>query len=209
MELAICVADPSVSDGSEAEIRGLPFGEAETERLLAIKNPSARRQSVCARLALHPLLLEKGIPPLPITRTANGKPCFAGNGNLHFSLSHSPLLVAAALSDEPVGIDVETERRGRDETAIVRRFFTEEEQRLWAQAPTSERFYALWTKKEAAAKLDGGGLLGARNSDCVIRTFRLMHGDTPVFLSIAANRPIETIRWIFYKKELIIDELPN
>ena len=209
MTIDVCLADPTQIDGSEAEICSLPFGETEKKRLLAIGNSASRRQSVCALQALAALLDQAHVSPLPITREAGEKPCFIGGTTHHFNLSHTPSLVAAALADAPVGIDVERMGKERNEAAIVRRFFDTRERALWEANPTRECFYALWTKKEAAAKLYGEGLLQSGQHDCHRRTFRLLCGEEIFFLSLASEFPIEAVRWILPEKELTIDEVSN
>jgi len=43
----------------------------------------------------------------PIEKTANGKPFFPGRPDIHFSLSHTKTHVLCAISDTPVGCDIE------------------------------------------------------------------------------------------------------
>lgn len=82
--------------------------------------------------------------------TAQGKPlCDTLPG---FSISHSDELVACALSDQgTVGLDVE--RLRPIEPARFARVFSATEQ-AWI-GDDSDRFFDLWTRKEAAVKLSG------------------------------------------------------
>ncbi|EAU43286.1 putative 4'-phosphopantetheinyl transferase [Fulvimarina pelagi HTCC2506] len=82
---------------------------------------------------------------------------------LFFNLSHTRGLVALVVGGmEDIGVDVETIARGAPERDVARRFFTEGEAD-WIDAGTgeidrTERFFALWTLKEAYIKARGMGL---------------------------------------------------
>ena len=85
----------------------------------------------------------------------NGKPFFAWEGAPFFSLSHSGSYVAFAVSDSPIGIDVEdlSVHRKTDHRKIAQRFFTANETE-WI-GDDRERFFRVWTFKEAYAKATG------------------------------------------------------
>jgi 4'-phosphopantetheinyl transferase len=80
---------------------------------------------------------------------------------LRFNLSHAPGLLACAVSEGlPIGVDVEEERE-RPFLPIAADFFAPPEraalERLRPEA-RRERFFALWTLKEAYIKARGMGL---------------------------------------------------
>jgi 4'-phosphopantetheinyl transferase len=90
-----------------------------------------------------------------------GKPFLPDISGIHFNISHAGNYVTCAVSDSPVGIDVETtdhkgylEVAGRyfakDELLYVQSFQNESEQR--------KAFAEIWTMKEAYIKRDGRGL---------------------------------------------------
>jgi 4'-phosphopantetheinyl transferase len=88
-------------------------------------------------------------------------PAGAGRPPLQFNLAHSGHVVAVAVAgpDTDVGIDVEALQDGFDWLPARRHVFTDAE---WgttdaAGDPAAERF-ALWARKEAAAKTTGHGL---------------------------------------------------
>ena len=103
-------------------------------------------------LALH------GISPLPsVARTEKGKPYFPDRPGLHFSLSHTKGAALCALSDAPVGADMEPIRPRRE--TLWKFCMTEEEfSRFQAQGGGWEEFYQIWTLKEAWCKYTGDGL---------------------------------------------------
>jgi 4'-phosphopantetheinyl transferase len=86
----------------------------------------------------------------------NGKP-YLKYGGPHFNLSHSGGYAALAVSDNEVGVDIETIAPVSD--AVAARCFTPPE-REWMQRQESgpEAFFRLWTAKESIMKALGLGL---------------------------------------------------
>lgn len=101
------------------------------------------RAAARALLALA-LRRELGIAPLPrMERAPGGKPFFPDLPQVRFSLSHSHGAAVCALHDREVGVDVELLRPAP--------------RRLGA-GMTDEKFFRLWTAREATAKRAGRGL---------------------------------------------------
>ena len=75
-----------------------------------------------------------------------------------FSISHCKNAIAVALSDRPVGVDVERFRHA-EEPLLQRTMNPEEQAEVRAAADTAEAFTRLWTRKEAVLKLRGTGLV--------------------------------------------------
>ena len=98
----------------------------------------------------------------PILVTDRGKPYFQGDG-LHFSISHTPRHVFAALSEKPIGIDAEeTDRPIRLELA-EKILSPAERMRYDAAADKRAALLKLWVLKEAWVKYTGDGLRGCPN----------------------------------------------
>ena len=75
-----------------------------------------------------------------------------------FSISHCKNAIAVALSDRPLGVDVESFRRAED--ALLRRTMNPDEQaEVCTAADPAEAFTRFWTRKEAVLKLRGTGLV--------------------------------------------------
>lgn len=75
----------------------------------------------------------------------------------HYNLSHSGDYAALAVSDAPVGIDIQQMRPCKG--SLVKRFFSPEEAELYESLVSGETlFYTLWCRKEAYGKLLGTGL---------------------------------------------------
>lgn len=86
-----------------------------------------------------------------LVRDGNGKPQLVG-GAVHFNVSHSGELAVVAVSDAPVGVDIEQRRAIADPVAFARRFhFDSTDQR---------ELMRLWCRKEAWLKARGIGLAG-------------------------------------------------
>lgn len=99
-----------------------------------------------------------GLPALPrVARQEGGKPCFPEHPQLHFNLSHSAGLALCAVGEAPLGVDVERVRPRRPGLA---EYALSPEEYRWYQAGGGgwERFYTLWTLKEARVKCTGQGL---------------------------------------------------
>ncbi|HEV2606744.1 MAG TPA: 4'-phosphopantetheinyl transferase superfamily protein [Xanthomonadaceae bacterium] len=80
---------------------------------------------------------------------------------IHLSLSHSGEVVAAAIAQFPLGIDLESTRGVRDWLALADHVFAPEECEQLLLLPESDRqelFHRYWTLKEAYGKRDGTGL---------------------------------------------------
>ena len=127
-------------------------------REYALRYRHVRDQRLCIvayRLLQHALLLEYGIDELPVfIHDVNGKPMLQGHPDIHFSLSHCHEAVAVAVSDRPIGIDIEI--TGHYSPEVARQVMSDDEMR---QIETSGRpevaFTRLWTMKESLFKLTG------------------------------------------------------
>ena len=129
--------------------------EQRREKVLKYKFQAGREQSLKAYMLLQKLLKEEyGITEPPVFRELeNGKPVIVGHEDIHFNMSH--YAVACAVSNEPVGIDVEVvKEKVKDE--LARYVLSDEE----LEGLTPLKFTRLWTMKEAVVKLSGRGITG-------------------------------------------------
>lgn len=90
----------------------------------------------------------------PFIQNASGE-CIEG---VDFSISHCKNAIAVALSDRPVGVDVESFRRA-EEPLLKRTLNPNEQAEIRAASDPAEAFTCLWTKKEAVLKLRGMGIV--------------------------------------------------
>ena len=106
-----------------------------------------------------------GMDPLPpIARAVGGKPYFRDHPERHFSLSHSGGLALCALSDAPVGADIEVVRP-RKENLPAYVFRGEDYRRYLSLGGDWNAFYTLWTEVESIVKYTGEGLKAYRRAE--------------------------------------------
>ena len=116
----------------------------------------------------------------------HGKP-YAKGLPVEFNISHSGDMVVCAVDDNPVGIDIEQIRP--IDLTVAKRICTEEELiYLFSHAPTAEdfvyttdtavlnRFFELWTAKEAYGKYNGIGLIN-NNTDFIKDYIKIIRSD--------------------------------
>ncbi|MNS48137.1 4'-phosphopantetheinyl transferase sfp [compost metagenome] len=130
---------------------------------------------------------------------AHGRPAIArahGLPDLRFNLTHTPGLLAIAVArGREVGLDAEDITRPGETIGIAHRFFAPTElEALLAlpdEADRHERFFALWTLKEAYIKARGLGL--ALPLDSFAFTWR----EDGLAFSCDARAEDESTRWHF------------
>lgn len=134
----------------------LPYAlEERREKIKGLRCANDKALSLLSHLlARSEVANDIGIPFEEVVFSHNeyGKPCIKKE-NYHFSISHSGNLIAFVSHTSPVGIDVQ--KTGNSVSPAVR-FFTENEKNYIQNDP--ERFFEIWTKKEAYIKMLGTGL---------------------------------------------------
>ncbi len=137
------------------------FSAALLQRIEGKHNQQNKRQSVAAYQLLGRLLNDSEYSLKDIVFTASGKP-YIKNGP-YISVSHAGDTVCAAVSDTPVGIDAEY--IGEVKGQVLNKFFTKKEQAFVIAENSPERFYTIWTVKEAISKVSGRGVGEIRGID--------------------------------------------
>jgi 4'-phosphopantetheinyl transferase len=137
----------------------------ERGRLARFALPAHRHEYLVAHALLRAVLgRRRGVPghALRFAVSRLGRPELADGATLRFSLSHTSGLVACAVSaGYEVGVDVEDCRRRLDTLGIAARLFSTGEAgplRGLSGRERDERFFTLWTLKEAYLKARGLGL---------------------------------------------------
>ncbi len=131
------------------------------DKIQRLKVCNKKHQSLAVELLLRAVLVSQfnmNEKDVVIEKTPEGKPFLKGDRGLFISLSHCDGLVAVAVSDCEVGVDVERVRN--IDLNIAKRFFTQVEQGylFGVDDGATERFFEVWTRKEAFAKKQGIGL---------------------------------------------------
>jgi len=134
--------------------------KSRKEKADRLKHNPAKKLSVAAGELARSVLSEKFNTDKKEIRFRigkNGKP-YAENINAEFSISHSGTIAICAVSDTPVGIDIE---RIRDiDLSVAKKHFAPDEQDyvLEKMSLSKQRFFEIWTRKEAYVKMLGKGI---------------------------------------------------
>lgn len=154
--------------------------EQEIARLLHLVSPQRREQALAYKylfgqfccLKSYELLLQlisssRFVSPDSDIRTPESRfPIFLYNeygqprleGGPCFSISHCKQGIAVAVSEMPIGIDIEHIREAKSE--LVARTMNEKEQaEIWAAQSPNIAFTCFWTQKEAVLKMHGTGII--------------------------------------------------
>lgn len=146
-----------ISEAELAKMYGLCSGERK-EKTDRIKPPMKKRESIGAGYLLSVLKKRFSIEEDPVILNG-GKPVFAENSSLQFSISHCRGAVLLAFGQRPLGADIEYVKKAN--IKVAERFFTREEYDRIAEGEGEEQndvFCRIWTGKEAVVKAAGGGL---------------------------------------------------
>ena len=92
------------------------------------------------------------------------------DGRVHFSLSHAGYYAVLAVSEHPVGVDIEPIAKPQ---ILPRKMLTAEEMQWLEEHPSAEDFCLIWTRLESALKAEGCGLALEQ------REFSLLSGGAP------------------------------
>lgn len=135
------------------------------EKTNQYKFPAERQQSLMAYRLLQDMLEEEyGMTEAPIFEFGeNGKPVIAGHPGIHFNLSHCKQGVAVAISNAPVGIDIECIPDTLDMDLAEYVLSSKELQQLSESPSPTVLFTEFWVKKEALLKRSGTGLVDSES----------------------------------------------
>lgn len=183
------------------------ISEERAARILRMPSVPGKILHLYAELLLRRIACEQlavDNDSLCFAATEHGKPYLVGHEDFFFNWSHTKDALAIAVSDDPVGVDIERLMPRGDACRLAQRFFTEKEASYVSEeASLSDlRFCEVWTRKEAYTKYTGSGLTAALNSfdvlndpDIASRLTTLRHGghmlslcaDSGEFLSYFIN----------------------
>ena len=154
-----------------------------------------RMRCICADMLCRKMLAKaSGLDAKSIlfAQGEKGKPY--ANVPCHFNVSHSADFVLCAVSEGPIGVDIEQIKPFR--AGLVARYFSDTEAAyVWSgkaeqtgnvtDPDTCARFYRVWTAKEAYVKMTGTGIstdLSAVTFDpdaCTVCSIPLLMIDAP------------------------------
>jgi len=132
------------------------------EKIEKLKNEDAKCQSFAAgRLLVKLLAMEESVEEDEVIQGLDSKNHSEDNRTviisdkvIHYNISHTGKLVAVAISEDSIGIDVE--EKDDKSFKVTERMFSEED-KLYVNG-SQERFREIWTSKEAFLKCTGEGI---------------------------------------------------
>ena len=115
-------------------------------------------------LLLMKLLDEEGITK-PIIKTEKyGKAYISNFEDIHFNVSHSNNMISCAISDRPVGTDIEYNDPQIDLNIAKQYFFNSEYENIMKSPNPPDEFFSYWVLKESYMKYTGLGFNLSLNS---------------------------------------------
>lgn len=122
------------------------------------KSADSKKESKLLLINLGNSVLKRDIK---IEYEKSGKPYILGS-SYGISISHSKDMALVAINEDLVGADIEVVRPYNEK--LIKRYFSPEEISF---IDSPEKFFTLWTVKEAYLKLTGTGLKGIKKLNVV------------------------------------------
>jgi len=169
-----------------------------------------RARWLAGRGLLSRLLAPKSLPE--IIHNEQGKPLFAGDYPLWFSLSHADDDIALIISDEGnVGCSLERIRPQDNWHTLANAVFSgAEHEELEKETPESQltAFWRIWTRKEAIVKQSGGHTWQMVSIDSTARAFHSVSHCRIDSLSLAVctATPFELRAGLIYSADDVLAE---
>ncbi len=116
-----------------------------------------KRLSAGAYLLLDELLKEENITQPAFKIGEYGKAYISNYENIYFNMSHSGKLVACAISDMEIGVDVEYNDPEIDLNIAKNYFYNSEYENIMKSKNPSDEFFKYWVLKESYMKYTGLG----------------------------------------------------
>ena len=166
------------------------------EKYLRSKSERVRQQALLSGLLLHQELNLMANSKLIINEY--GKPSLADE-SWHFSLSHSGDYVILAVSDTPVGADIEGTTKGTIKIArkaFPKKWVLELEKLDSVSSPDFQKeFSRYWTLYEASVKLMGCGFAKKVSDEDILQIASMAYTTEQdhYIISIVANQPFDVI----------------
>lgn len=154
--------------------------EDKQEKVSRYKDLTRRKCSVAGEMLVKEYIgkaLNIAPEAIKILTDNNGKP-YIKNCKIHFNISHCENILVYTFSEEEIGIDIEKIRPIT--LSILKSIFSKEEQEFvlgkalneddfesYNKPEILERFYRIYTLKEAICKKSGIGIKGLKTADAL------------------------------------------
>lgn len=196
---ALSVYVAPVSEKVTVAPLGVPLRDAE---IAAVGSECLRVQKYSAFRLLERAIrdhLGLALSDICFTRTKEGK--WEADG-FFFSLSHTERAVAVALSNQPVGVDLES-FAALPHIGVVERYLTPVEHERLSLCPLAERERCLldaWCRKEALFKKRGEGRFHPEridSADACVESNTITLAGEDYLLAVASDTPLSTVEICF------------
>ncbi len=195
----------TVDDTLLAAYRRLMSAE-ELQRHERLRQLADRRRFLITRAAIRSVLSGYFPDVLPTQwqfgRNAWGRPTIAEpvlESNVEFNISHADGLIVIAVTERgDLGVDVEFTGRRCRTLALANRYFSAQEigaLQVMSDSAQRERFFDLWTLKEAYIKACGMGLA------IPLSSFSFEFGKDGISIAFAPERRDEPGAWQFWQMQ--------
>ncbi len=143
-----------LSEDRKQEIDRLHF---DKDKKLSVYGEMLAKKMISQKLDIE-------IKDIHFLKDQNGKP-YAENIDIEFNISHSGDYVVCAISNTPIGIDIEQIRDIKD--SLIRYVCQENELQYVYEISqeTQKHFFEIWTSKEAYVKCIGTGMKDLKKVD--------------------------------------------
>lgn len=126
-------------------------------------------------ILLYYLRFHYGIQVCNFSENKRGKPYIVGNESIKFNISHTRNIVSVAISEQRIGIDIESSSNVTDKQIIqLVDFCFSEKEKLYinlGEPGYVHRFYEVWTRREAYFKCLGCGISIKNNKKDISKDF--------------------------------------
>lgn len=152
----IKVAYSNISDLNLFEVyKSLP--QSRKEKVDCFKFMKDKKLSAGAYLLLAKMLNDENIKKPEFQIGKFGKSYISNYDDIYFNLSHSGNLVACAISDSEIGIDIENIDSGIDLNIAKHYFYNSEYENIMKSENPYDEFFRYWVLKESYMKYTGLG----------------------------------------------------
>lgn len=131
--------------------------ESRKEKVDKFRFNKDKKLSAGAYLLLENLLEEENISKPAFKTGKYGKAYISNWENIYFNLSHSGKMVACAISDREVGVDIEYNDPEIDLNIAKNYFYNCEYESIMKSETPSDEFFNYWVLKESYMKYTGLG----------------------------------------------------
>lgn len=156
------------------------------QKILRLKNTEQQKLSVLGEWLAKTLISEVygiSIGELVFETDVKGKPYCVNTPDIYFNISHSSDIAVAVVSDTPTGIDIEKirpvslklARRACTDNELLYVFGRKPDTSDYSVEfphPVYERFFEIWTAKEAYFKCIGTGITDLKSIDTLTDSFK-------------------------------------